>query len=466
VGNSWVNLTEQLGSDVHRELAGRGSRRAALIRALREAVRSGRLAPGSRLPPYRSVAAELGLARNTVADAYAELVAEGWLTARQGAGTQVAQRAAPLVPRPDRPAAPVARPRPEHNLGQGQPDPSSFPRTAWLSSARRVLANAPIDAFGPAEPRGQVELREALAEYLGRARGVRTTPDRLIICSGFGHALQLLLDGMAAGSLAVESYGYAWHRAPVTTVPLGVDDEGARVEELVRHDQVRQVLLTPAHQFPTGGPLAPARRQWVLDWARSRDGLLIEDDYDGEFRYDRQPVGTLQGLDPDHVVYIGSASTALTPGLCLSWMALPEQFVEPVLTAQGEQEPCACVLTQLTLADFIASGSYDRHVRRMRQRYRRRRDQLVTAVAERGGLRPTGIAAGLQIVLGLPSGTERTVVEAATAAGIALDGLATFRHPDAAPPATDGLVVGYGAPSDQAFSAALDALCQVLMEHT
>ena len=132
VGNSWVNLTEQLGSDVHRELAGRGSRRAALIRALREAVRSGRLAPGSRLPPYRSVAAELGLARNTVADAYAELVAEGWLTARQGAGTQVARRAVPPVPAQDRRAAPPARPRPVHNLGQGQPDASSFPRSAWL----------------------------------------------------------------------------------------------------------------------------------------------------------------------------------------------------------------------------------------------------------------------------------------------------------------------------------------------
>ncbi|WP_433279919.1 PLP-dependent aminotransferase family protein [Pseudonocardia xinjiangensis] len=472
MGNPWVNLTEQLGSDVHRELAGRGSRRAALIRALREAVRSGRLAPGSRLPPYRSVAAELGLARNTVADAYAELVAEGWLTARQGAGTQVARRAAPPVPRQGQPAAPVAqaapaaRPRPVHNLAQGQPDASSFPRSAWLSSGRRTLATAPGDAFGPGDPRGRIELREALAEHLGQARGVRTTPDRIVVCSGFGHALRLLFPGTADRRLAVESYGYA-HHTPVTTVPLGVDDDGARVEELGRHPQLHHVLLTPAHQFPTGAPLAPARRQWVLDWAGSRDGLLIEDDYDGELRYDRHPVGALQGLDPEHVVYIGSAGAALSPGICLSWMALPEQLVEPVLAAQSEQEPCACVLTQLTLADFIASGSYERHVRRMRQRYRRRRDQLVTAVAERGGrLRPTGIAAGLQLVLRLPPGTERTLVEAATAAGIAVDGLSAFRHPDAPTAAADGLVVGYGAPSDQAFDAAVDALCRVLSQHT
>src|SRR4051794_40944258 len=183
--DSWVNYAERIGSDLHLELSGPGSKRAALIRALRDAVHRGRLAPGSRLPPYRSVAAELGLARNTVADAYAELVAEGWLTARQGAGTQVAPRAAPPVPRQGRPGAPVAqaapaaRPRLVHNLAHGQPDASAFPRSAWLSSGRRTLAAAPGDAFGPADPRGRIELREALAEHLGQARGVRTTPDRI-----------------------------------------------------------------------------------------------------------------------------------------------------------------------------------------------------------------------------------------------------------------------------------------------
>ncbi|GAA1183284.1 PLP-dependent aminotransferase family protein [Pseudonocardia alaniniphila] len=470
MGNSWVNLAEELGAAVHVELARPGSRRAALIRALREAVRSGRLAPGTRLPPYRAVAAELGLARNTVADAYAELVAEGWLTARQGAGTQVAHRAQAVGPPPVHPPARTVRALPLHNLEQGQPDASSFPRRAWLASARRALMDAPNDAFGPGDPRGRIELREALAEYLARARGVRTTPERLVVCSGFSHALRLLFDGVLSGPLAVESYGLAYHRAllaaaSVRTVPLTLDENGARIDELARHDQVRAVLLTPAHQFPTGGPLAPARRPAVLDWARSRGGMLVEDDYDGEFRYDRQPVGALQGLDPDHVVYVGSVSTSLSPALRLGWMALPDQLVDPVLAAKGEREGWANVLAQLTLAHFISSGAYDRHIRRMRQRYRRRRDQLVTAVAERH-LQPTGIAAGLHVALRLPPGTEQTLVESATAAGIALDGLAAFRHPDATVAPTDGLVVGYAAPSDHAYGPALDALCRVLADHT
>jgi GntR family transcriptional regulator/MocR family aminotransferase len=193
--------------------------------------------------------------------------------------------------------------------------------------------------------------------------------------------------------------------------------------------------------------------------------MLVEDDYDGEFRYDRQPVGALQGLDPDHVVYVGSVSTSLSPALRLGWMALPEQLVDSVLAVKGEREGWANVLAQLTLAHFISSGTYDRHIRRMRQRYRRRRDQLVTAVAERH-LQPTGIAAGLHVALRLPPGTEQTLVESAAAAGIALDGLAAFRHPDATVAPVDGLVVGYAAPSDHAYGPALDALCQVLADHT
>jgi GntR family transcriptional regulator/MocR family aminotransferase len=331
--------------------------------------------------------------------------------------------------------------------------------------------DAPTDAFGPGDPRGRIELREALAEYLARARGVRTSPERLVVCSGFSHALCLLFAGVLTGPLAVESYGLAHHRAllaaaSVRTVPLTLDENGARIDELARYEQVRAVLLTPAHQFPTGGPLASARRPAVLDWARSRGGMLLEDDYDGEFRYDRQPVGALQGLDPDYVIYVGSVSTSLSPALRLGWMALPDQLVDPVLTVKGDREGWANVLAQLTLAHFISSGAYDRHIRRMRQRYRRRRDQLLTAVAERAGhLRPTGIAAGLHVALRLPPGTEQTLVQRATEAGIALDGLAAFRHPDATVAPSDGLVVGYAAPSDHAYGPALDALCRVLAGH-
>ncbi|MGW5867434.1 MocR-like pyridoxine biosynthesis transcription factor PdxR [Streptomyces sp. NPDC055239] len=472
---SWVNLAERIGSDLHLELSGAGGRRAVLIRALRDAVREGRLAPGTRLPPYRSLAADLGIARNTVADAYAELVAEGWLTARQGSGTRVAERAAPpartrVAKRaPTRPTTPAP---PAYDLRQGQPDAASFPRTAWLASARRALNSAPNEAFGPGDPQGRVELRRALAGYLGRVRGVRTDPERIVVCSGFAHGLRLLFGsgggGMLRGPLAVESYGLGFHRsilgtAGVRTVPLGLDEKGARIEELAESQRVRGVLLTPAHQFPTGGPLHPSRRAAVIDWARTRDGLVLEDDYDGEFRYDREPVGAVQGLDPERVVYMGSVSKSLSPGVRLGWLVLPEHLIEGVLAAKGEREAWASVIDQLTLADLIESGHYDRHIRRMRQRYRHRRDQLVAALATHAPhISPTGVAAGLHAVLRLPPGTEQSTAKAATWQGLALEGLAEFRHPEATMPAPDGLVVGYSTPPEHAYGAALEALCRAL----
>ncbi|MFB4319614.1 PLP-dependent aminotransferase family protein [Actinomadura sp. 21ATH] len=458
MAGSWVDLAERIGADLHLDLAGPGGRRAVLTRTLREAVRSGRLAPGTRLPPYRSLAADLGLARNTVADAYAELVAEGWLVARQGSGTLVAHRAAPPRSPSPPPAAPAAPGRPaRYDMRQGVPDPGSFPRTAWLASARRALNAAPNDAFGPGDPRGRPELRHALAAYLSRARGVQADPGRIVVCSGVAHALRLLCGGIVRGPLAVESYGLPFHRsileaASVRTRPLAIDEHGARTDELSRE---RAVLLTPAHQFPTGGPLHPERRASVVDWARRRNALILEDDYDGDFRYDRQPVGALQDLDPERVVYLGSVSKSLSPAVRLGWMVLPERLVGPVLAAKGEREAWAGVADQLTLADFIEHGSYDRHVRRMRQRYRRRRDRLVRALAPHT---TTGIAAGLHVVLNLPPEGEKRALEAAREEGVALDGLSPFRHPGAAMPALTGLVIGYAAAPDHAFGAALAAL--------
>ncbi|WP_369212037.1 aminotransferase-like domain-containing protein, partial [Streptomyces flavofungini] len=382
----------------------------------------------------------------------------------------------PRVPKP----APAGRPAPAHNLRQGQPDPASFPRTAWLAASRRALNAAPNEAFGPGGPRGRTELRRALADYLARARGVRADPERIVVCSGFAHGLRLLFAGSAGaggpvlrGPFAVESYGLGFHReilegAGVRTVPLGLDEQGARVAELTearpgRGGRPRGVLLTPAHQFPTGGPLRPARRAAVVDWARTSDGLVLEDDYDGEFRYDREPVGALQGLDPERVVYLGSVSKSLSPAVRVGWMVLPERLVEGVLAAKGEREAWVSVLDQLTLAEFIASGQYDRHIRRMRQRYRSRRDQLLAALAERAPhITATGIAAGLHAVLRLPPGTEASSVKAAAWQGVALDGLAEFRHPLAAAPAADGLVVGYSTPAEHAYGAAVDALVRAL----
>ncbi|WP_019354811.1 PLP-dependent aminotransferase family protein [Streptomyces sp. AA1529] len=490
---SRASRTPRTGSDLHLDLAlgptgdsGTHRPRAALLAALRDAVRSGRLTPGTRLPSSRALAADLGLARNTVAAAYAELVAEGWLSARQGSGTRVAERAEPLPP--GRPRTPPRTDgaesgvlsryrrwaeRPRHDLRTGAPDVSAFPRPAWLASARRALTAAPAAAFSHGDPRGTAELRRALADYLARSRGVRVAPERIVVCAGFGQGLALLARAVPAEP-AVEEYGLPFHRellesAPGRTRPLPVDAHGARTPLLdsdPRFADVRAVLLTPAHQYPVGVPLHPDRRAAVVDWAGRTGGLVLEDDYDGEFRYDREPVGALQGLDPDRVVHLGTASKALAPALRLAWMVLPDHLVEAVLAAKTPAEWTTGALDQLTLADFLESGAYDRHVRAMRQRYRARRDRLVGRLAARvPEVRATGIAAGLHALLRLPPGTtEEDTLRALHRAGVALDPLSAFRHPaaPAQPPPDPALVVGYGTPPEHACTAALDALCGAL----
>ncbi|MEV8064559.1 PLP-dependent aminotransferase family protein [Streptomyces sp. NPDC085995] len=466
-----VETWATLGVDLHLEPTGPGVRRG-LTDALREAVRTGRLAPGTRLPSSRALALDLGVARNTVADAYADLVAEGWLTARQGSGTRVATTApaAPFAQAP--PAGPAhparTQPRPRHDLRPGTPDLGSFPRAAWLRAARRAVTTAPNQALGYGDPRGLPELRAALAGYLARARGVRTDPDHVLICAGFAHGLRILAEVLrrrGATTVAVDSYGLDVHwnllaRAGLRTRPLPFDTQGTVTAGL---GDAGAVLLTPSHQFPLGVPLGPDRRATVIDWARRTGGLVLEDDYDGEFRYDRQPVGALQGLAPDQVVYLGTASKSLAPGLRLAWLALPPSLAREAAEAKGATETCG-VLDQLTLAEFLTTGAYDRHVRASRLRYRRRRDALVAALAAHAPhLRATGIAAGLHAVLPLPPGAEPTVVQAAAWQGLALYGLARFRHELAAVTAPDdALVVGYGTPPDHGWPAALDALCRVL----
>ncbi|MFJ1806625.1 MULTISPECIES: PLP-dependent aminotransferase family protein [unclassified Streptomyces] len=461
MARSWATF----GVDLHLEPTGPQLRRG-LTDALREAVRSGRLPSGTRVPSSRSLAVDLGIARNTVADAYADLVAEGWLTARQGSGTRVAEGrvAPPSGAGPRRPA----RRRPAYDLRPGTPDLASFPRAEWLRAARRALTDASSDALGYGDPRGRVELRTALAGYLSRARGVRADPERLVICGGFAHGLKLLttvLRARGTRTIAVESYGLDEHwrllaAAGLRTVPLPFDALGTDPGEWKGPGAV---LLAPAHQFPMGAPLHPDRRAAVVNRARHTGGLVLEDDYDGEFRYDRQPVGALQGLDPDHVVYLGTASKSLAPGLRLGWMVLPPGVAEEVTAAKGGVDTSG-VLDQLTLAEFITSGAYDRHVRAARLRYRRRRDALVAALAPRApAIRVTGIAAGLHAVLRLPPGTEEAVVRAAAGQGLAVDGLVPrYRHPDAVTEPLDALVVGYGTPPDHAWSGALDALSRAL----
>ena len=387
-----------IGVDLLLELRGAGLR-AGLTAALRDAVRSGRLGPDTVLPASRTLAVDLGVSRSTVTECYAELVAEGWLTARPGSGTRVARRAEPRRPS----AAPSSRCRAAEGLLPGSADFADFPRTAWLAAARRALTAAPPSAFGYGDPAGRIELRTAIAEYAGRVRGVSAEPGRIVICAGFHHGLTLVaraLRSRGVRAVAVEAYGLGLHWELLTDAgliipPVPVDDQGARVGDL---SGVGAVLLTPAHQFPTGFALSAERRTAALDWARTSGGLILEDDYDGEFRYDRKPVAALQGLDPDRVIYFGTASKSLAPALRVAWIVVPEHLLSEVVAAKGRVEVVS-VLEQLTLAEFIRSGASDRHVRARRQSYRRRRAQLVAALARSAPeVRVTGMPTGLQAV--------------------------------------------------------------------
>lgn len=457
------------GLDIYLDLSGTRPR-IRLESALRDAVRSGRLVPGTALPSSRSLARDLGIARNTVAQAYAQLVAEGWLSARHGSGTWVAERAGPLPPARSPAGGNAAARGPRYDLRPGAPDLTAFPRAAWLSAARKALASAPAADLGYCDPRGLEVLRVAVAEYLGRTRGVRVAPDRIVVCAGFTQGLELVCEVLHASgtrSLAVEGYGHPGHREIVTRAglrcePLPVDDRGAVVAAVPA--QAGSVLLTPAHQYPLGAALAPERRRQVADWAVQTGGVVIEDDFDGEFRFDRQAVGALQPLAPEHVVYAGTASKSLAPGLRLAWLVLPSRMLSTVVSAKNAAGRLCSSLDQLVLAELIRSGGYDRQVRRSRLAYARRRDLLLRALArEVPEVRVTGIAAGLHAVVQLPHGvSEEEVVARAAGRGLAVHGLAGDRagEQDVGP----ALVVGYATPPAHIFSAAVARLCAALRD--
>jgi GntR family transcriptional regulator/MocR family aminotransferase len=433
---------------------------------LRDAVREGRLQAGVRLPSSRSLAADLGVARNTVAEAYAQLVAEGWLEARQGSGTSVGH--VPLATGADPPprSTSVAF---RYDLQPGSPDLSSFPRHAWLAAARRVLAETPDDLFGYGDPRGVAPLREALSAYLSRVRGVRSSPDRVVVCAGYTQALGLVCRALAesgARRVAVEGYGLSanWEviaAAGIRAVAVQVDGEGADLGGV----EADAAVVTPAHQFPLGSVMSPQRRSTVVEWARDSEGVVVEDDYDGEFRFDRQPVGALQSLAPDYVVYAGTASKTLAPGVRVGWLVLPEGLVEPVVAQKAAADRQSGVIDQLVLAQLISSGRYDRHVRRRRLAYRARRDMLVEAV-ERAAPKSEilGISAGLHALVTLPDGIdERAAVASGARRGLGLQSLSGHRFPGAPGPEWAGaLVIGYATPPDHAYPGALDRLCEVL----
>lgn len=434
-----------------------------LEQALREGIRSGRLGAGARLPSSRSLAARLGVSRGVVTEAYGQLAAEGYLTTRQGAAVRVSLA---VHTQERHPPAQSLLPSFSYDLRPSLPDLAGFPRDRWLRSLRVALRESSLSAIGYPDPRGVPELRGALSDYLGRARGAATDPERILVCTGFMQGLAMLFRMMAAQGLravALEDPGWHAHRlvaeqCGLQVLPVQVDDEGIEVDAL-RASGASIVVVTPAHQFPTGAVLSPRRRAALIEWAQDEDGLIVEDDYDGELRFDRGAIGALQGLAPERVIYAGSASKRLAPAMRLGWMLTPAWIAWPLSGIKATEDAGSEAIGQLALADFIARGELDRHLRRMRAVYERRRGALLDALARHlPCVRPTGGPAGLFEPVQLPDGLdEHTLVEAAAAQGLGLEGLSLHRFRSGGEP---GLVLGYGALSEPAIEHSMRLLAE------
>jgi GntR family transcriptional regulator / MocR family aminotransferase len=435
--------------------------------SIRAAIRAGRLPRGSSLPPSRVLAADLGVSRGVVVEAYQQLTAEGYLASRSGGYTRVA-----AGPAPQAAALPAARePRPAIDLSYGRADVSSFPRAAWLRSIRAALADAPNEVFGYLTGRGVPQLRTAMAGYLNRVRGTVADPEQMVICTGYAQGVTLLMSVLAARGakrVALEDPSSnddalpAARAAGLDVTGIQVDRDGIRVDAL-RGSGADAVILTPSHQWPTGAVLSAGNRAAVIRWATERGAVIIEDDYDAEYRYDRTPVGSLQGLAPEHVVYAGSASKTLAPGLRLGWFVLPAQLTGPMAAAKVAADRGSPALDQMTMADFVTRGEFDRHLRRMRPVYRRRRDALLEALARQlPAFEPAGVSAGLHLITWLPPHLdEATVVAAARRAGVGLDAVGPYRI---ANPGPGGLIFGYATVSERAIAEGVARLAQVVGE--
>lgn len=432
-------------------------------REIRDAIRQGSLRANTRLPSTRSLAAQLGVSRPIVQDAYEQLAAEGYLQTRRGARPVVPEAATGNMAASEAPARRTVPIR--YDLRPAIPDLSMFPRKAWLKMLRRAVEDMPASAFGYGDRHGTPALRHALAEYLGRVRGVIADPERIIITSGFAEARALACSMFAAlgvRRLGVEDPGYSeWkseERAGIVPVSVPVDAEGMALDELDAL-KVQAVLVTPAHQFPTGVVLSTARRRQLVEWLKANDAFALEDDYDAEYRYDHQPIGALQGLTPERILYAGTVSKTLAPALRLGWLVVPANLVDAVKAEQRCWNEGCPRLDQNALAAFIETGEYDRHLRRMRSVYRSRRAVLLNAIEEfLPGTEPQGIAAGLHVTLNLPDTIDATSVCAAAALrGIAIEPLEKYRRVGGG---ASGLLLGYGAASENSLRAAMRMIAE------
>jgi len=436
-------------------------------RSIREDIRAGRLAAGARLPSTRGLASELGISRGVISEAYGQLAAEGYLLASQGAPTRVAR--AVRVARARAPARSLL-PEFRHRLDPAVPDLAGFPRDRWLRSLRAAWRQAPIDAVDYPDPRGVPALRESLAEYLGRVQGAAADPEQMIVCTGFSQGLSLIarwLRSRGVERVALEDPGWHNHRliveqAGLQVIAVPVDDEGLVVEAL-EATAAAAVIVTPAHQFPTGVVLSSERRAALIEWAERDEKLIVEDDYDSELRYDGGGVGALQGLAPERVAYIGSASKRLVPGMRLGWMLTPSWLGWPLISVKAIEDRGSEATGQLALHDFIARGELDRHLRRMRQRYQLRREALLEAIARHLPEARAGVGgAGLYELVELPAATDEAgLIGAAAMRGLGLEGLALHRFRPGGPP---GLVLGFAGLPEPAIEQSIRLVAEALAE--
>ena len=415
--------------------------------ALRRAIADGVLQPGTRLPSSRALSADLAVSRGLVVEVYEQLSAEGWLTSRHGSGTTVATHPSAQLTRAHEPMS--QRPIAALDLRPARPDVASFPRSAWVAATRAVLADLPHHDLSYGDHRGHPRVREAFASYLARVRGMRATPELMVMTNGFSAGVGSVVATLVERGdhrIAVEDPGGYEPRRRVAAaggeiVAIPVDDQGLRVDALERSD-ADVVLVTPAHQYPMGGVLSAERRAALADWARRRGGWILEDDYDAEFRYDREPIGAVQGIVPERTIHVGSVAKTLAPSVRVGWLVVPEQLLGPLVATHEMRVSQPATLEQLVLARLVDDGRYDRHLRKVRRRYRERRDALLDELA-RAGLHGhvEGVAAGMQAVLRLDNGVNDVkLVDNLHDRGVEVVALSRYAIDSTA----RGLVIGFG----------------------
>jgi len=472
----WAGLAPPLLVDVRRD-AGLPLR-AQLEAGLRDAIRSGRLPVGERLPSSRELARQLGLSRGLVQECYGQLQAEGYLTSVVGSGTRVAAGAAPASAsasgQPHPATLTPTRPRPRIDFASGVPDLSAFPREDWAWAVREACRSVAVADLDYGDPRGDPRLREVLAGYAGRVRAAVTDREHVLVCSGFAQGATLVLRTLARAGhrrIALENPGNGDPARSVSSraalriggelLHVPVDEHGVDVDALAA-SRAQVVVVTPAHQSPTGVVLTAERRHALVAWARATDGFVVEDDYDSEFRYDRDPVGVLQGLAPERVFTVGTVSKSLAPTIRVGWVLAPPAFAAALAEEKLLADRGTPGLDQAALALLVESGRFDRHLRRMRARYARRRTALVDALTRHApAVRLTGLAAGFHAVAHLPDGVDepRVVAEAARR-GVGLYGMSGFRVDGATTPPQ--LVLGFGNLGDRAVAEGIATVADLL----